>query len=133
MVTKVTKTLKILEKSRFAYVTFESYKGGMSVKESEIERFFVKECKKKGWLCLKFVSPSMSGLPDRIILAPKGRVFFAELKAPGKKPRRLQESVHKILFRFGFYICVIDSKEQASSYIAAFDLLGGGADEVYTP
>lgn len=133
MVTKVTKTLKILEKSRLAYVTFESYKGGMSVKESEIERFFVKECKKKGWLCLKFVSPSMSGLPDRIILAPKGRVFFAELKAPGKKPRRLQESVHKILFRFGFYICVIDSKEQASSYIAAFDLLGGGADEVYTP
>jgi hypothetical protein len=105
----------------------------MSVKESEIERFFVKECKKKGWLCLKFVSPSMAGLPDRIILAPKGRVFFAELKAPGKKPRRLQESVHKILFRFGFYICVIDSKEQASSYIAAFDLLGGGADEVYTP
>ena len=53
------------------------------MKESEIERFFVKECKKKGWLCLKFVSPSMSGLPDRIILAPKGRVFFAELKAPG--------------------------------------------------
>lgn len=103
------------------------------MKESEIERFFVKECKKKGWLCLKFVSPSMSGLPDRIILAPKGRVFFAELKAPGKKPRRLQESVHKILFRFGFYICVIDSKKQASSYIAAFDLLGGGADEVYTP
>lgn len=46
------------------------------MEESEIERFFVKECKKKGWLCLKFVSPSMSGLPDRIILAPKGRVFL---------------------------------------------------------
>lgn len=103
------------------------------MKESEIERFFVQECKKKGWLCLKFVSPSMSGLPDRIILAPKGRVFFAELKAPGKKPRRLQESVHKILIRLGFLICVIDSKELARTYIDAFDMAGGGGNEVYTP
>ena len=54
------------------------------MKESEIERFFVKECKKKGWLCLKFVSPSMSGLPDRIILAPKGRVF-CRAESPGKE------------------------------------------------
>ncbi len=103
------------------------------MKESEIERFFVQECKKKGWLCLKFVSPSTSGLPDRIILAPKGRVFFAELKAPGKKPRRLQESVHKILTGLGFTICVIDSKEMAKTYIDIFSLMGGDGNEIRTP
>lgn len=40
------------------------------MKESKIERFFIKECKKKGWLPLKFVSPSMPGLPDRMVLLP---------------------------------------------------------------
>ena len=56
------------------------------MKESKIERYFIKECKKKGWLPLKFVSPSMSGLPDRMVLLPGGRVSFVELKAEGEKP-----------------------------------------------
>ena len=102
-------------------------------KESEIERFFTQGCKKKGWLCLKFVSPSMTGLPDRIILMPKGRIFFAELKAPGKKPRPLQVVVHNRLRKLGFSVCVIDSKESAETYIDVFSLLGGDRNEVRTP
>lgn len=99
-------------------------------RESEIERFFVQGCKKKGWLCLKFVSPSMTGLPDRIILMPNGRMFFAELKAPGKRPRPLQAAVHNRLRKLGFSVCVIDSKETAETYLAIFGMLGGGRNEV---
>ena len=87
------------------------------MRESEIERFFVQNCKSKGWLCLKFVSPSMAGLPDRIILAPQGRVFFAELKAPGQRPRKLQTVTHNMLSRLGFDVAVIDSKEKAAEFI----------------
>lgn len=101
------------------------------MKESDIERFFVDECKKSGWLALKFISPSMSGLPDRIVLMPGGRLFFAELKAPGKKPRRLQKAVHARLTRLGFRVCVIDSKAAAKMYIEIFSMGGGGLNEVY--
>lgn len=109
------------------------------MRESEIERFFVKECKKRGWLCLKFVSPSMAGLPDRIVLAPHGRVFFAELKAPGQKPRKRQEAVHKILSQLGFYVGIIDSKEKAESFVNTadwslyLDKKKVAWDEVHTP
>ena len=37
---------------------------------------------KLGGLCLKWVCPGWSGVPDRILLLPGGRVQFAELKRP---------------------------------------------------
>jgi hypothetical protein len=32
-------------------------------------------------MCLKFTSPGAPGVPDRIVIAPDGRVYFVELKA----------------------------------------------------
>ena len=87
------------------------------MKESKIERFFIKECKKKGWLPLKFVSPSMSGLPDRMVLLPGGRVSFVELKAEGEKPRPLQTAVYRIFAGLGFHVYVVDSKSGVNAYV----------------
>lgn len=86
-------------------------------KEREIERFFTAECKRKNGLAVKLVSPSMAGLPDRIVLLPGGRVFFAELKAPGKRPRPLQAAVHNILRQMGFRVYVIDSRDTAREVV----------------
>lgn len=51
--------------------------------EKEIERKLkvLVEGKLRG-LCLKWVCPGWSGVPDRILLLPGGRVQFAELKRP---------------------------------------------------
>lgn len=83
------------------------------MEEREIERFFTAECKRNNGLALKLASPSMAGLPDRIVLMPGGRVFFAELKAPGKRPRPLQAAMHNMLRQMGFRVYVIDSKDMA--------------------
>ena len=88
--------------------------------EKEIEeklRFFVKS---HGGIALKFTSPGFDGMPDRLILLPNGRIAFAELKAPGKKPRKLQLARHRLLRKLGFKVFVIDSKEQ----------IGGVIDEI---
>ena len=58
--------------------------------EKEIEQKLVRAVKAAGGICPKFVSPGMDGMPDRLILMPGGHMAFAELKAPGKKPRPLQ-------------------------------------------
>lgn len=87
-------------------------------KEREIERFFAAECKRKNWLAVKLASPSMAGLPDRMVLMHGGGVFFAELKAPGKRPRPLQTAVHNMLRDMGFRVYVIDSREKAREAVA---------------
>lgn len=55
-----------------------------------------------GAVCLKFVSPGYTGVPDRIILLPGGRVIFVELKQPGKVERERQRYVQSVLRRLGF-------------------------------
>ena len=56
----------------------------MSYLEQALERKLRLEVKAKGGLALKFVSPERAGVPDRLVLIPEGRVYFIELKAPGK-------------------------------------------------
>jgi len=54
----------------------------MNKLEKEIERKLRLMVTKHGGLCLKWVCPGWSGVPDRIVLMPGGRVYFVELKRP---------------------------------------------------
>ena len=54
--------------------------------EKQIETAFVKATHQRGGLCLKFISPSTAGVPDRLVLLPDGHMGFVEMKAPGKRP-----------------------------------------------
>ena len=92
------------------------------MREKQIENKLATEAKKLGGIALKFVSPSLDGMPDRLVLMPDGHIAFVELKAPGKKPRPLQLSRHRLLRSLGFRVYVIDSVEQ----------IGGMLDEIRT-
>ncbi len=87
------------------------------MREKEIEQKLVDTVKKHGGICPKFVSPGFSGMPDRIVLLPKGKFAFVELKAPNKKPRPLQVVRHKLLMGLGFRVYVIDEMEQIRGVI----------------
>lgn len=80
--------------------------------EKTIEKQLTTSVKKAGGIAVKFVSPSFAGMPDRLVLLPDGLITFVELKAPGKKPRPLQEARHRLLRSLGFNVYVIDSTEQ---------------------
>ena len=82
------------------------------MKETEIEKKLVLKVKAKGGIAPKFVSPSYAGMPDRLVLLPGGVFAFAELKAPGMKPRPLQVTRHRMLRSLGFKVYVIDGTEQ---------------------
>ena len=90
------------------------------MRESSIERKLVTEAKKRGGLAVKFVSPGLDGVPDRLVLFPGGRLAFVELKAPGKKPRPLQVKRAQQFTALGFRVYCIDGKEQ----------IGGVLDEI---
>ena len=87
------------------------------MREKIVEQKLVKVAKAKGGIAPKFTSPGFDGMPDRLVLLPGGKMGFAELKAPGKKPRPLQEARHRLLRRLGFKVYVIDRLEQIESVL----------------
>ena len=88
--------------------------------EKQIEQKLVKAVKAKGGLAPKFVSPGFDGVPDRIVLLPRGRIAFIELKAKGRKMRPLQVRRKRQLESLGFSVYCIGSPEQ----------IGGILDEI---
>ncbi len=77
--------------------------------EKTVEAYLRRRVKEAGGLALKFVSPGWTGVPDRIILMPGARVYFAETKDRGKKPKPRQRRVHQILQGLGFKVYVPDT------------------------
>lgn len=87
------------------------------MKEAGIEKRLKNEIEKIGGKALKFVSPGVSGVPDRILLLPHGKMIFVELKAPGKKPSPIQEYRAKEYRALGFDVRCIDSTESIMELI----------------
>lgn len=79
--------------------------------EKDIERLLVNEVAKLGGLAIKLAAIHFSGLPDRLVLLPKERLFFAELKTTGQKPRPLQVYICNKIQKLGFKVYVIDTKQ----------------------
>lgn len=91
--------------------------------ESSLESKFRKRIKALGHgvLCLKFVSPGFTGVPDRIILLPGAHVVFAELKQPQKKedPKKRQPYVQGLLRKLGFPVfSAVNTEEKINAVVA---------------
>ena len=82
------------------------------MREKAVEAKLTRAVKAEGGMCPKLVSPGTDGMPDRMVLLPKGRIGFVEVKAPGKKPRPLQQRRHEQLRDLGFTVSVLDDPEQ---------------------
>ena len=88
------------------------------MREKVIETKLKQAVRQSGGLALKFVSPGFNGVPDRLLLFTGGRAAFAEVKAPGQKPRLLQVHRMEQLRRLGFKVFVIDNTEQIGGVIS---------------
>lgn len=87
------------------------------MKEKQIEQKLVDEVKNiNGW-CLKLTS--MIGIPDRLVLLPRGKIGFVEVKAPGKKPRVIQVKRMKQLSAWGFRCFVLDDLSEIGEILNA--------------
>lgn len=88
-----------------------------AVRERAVERYLIDRCRTTRILCLKFVSPGVDGVPDRVLIAP-ARTLFAEVKRPGGRLRPLQRAVVARMRRHGADVRVIDSFETVDALIA---------------
>ena len=67
------------------------------MKESDIEKILTTEIRKIDGRTYKWVSPGNSGVPDRIVFLPGGRVYFVELKTDtGKVSAQQKIQINRI-------------------------------------
>ena len=90
--------------------------------EKQIETKVCDYAKSKGVLAYKFTSPARSAVPDRLFIAPDGRVWFCEFKRAGQKPTEAQAREHTRLRAQKVNVFVIDDVETGKSMV---DLMVG--------
>lgn len=86
--------------------------------EGRLERRFRQEVKKRGGRALKFTSPGMRGVPDRIVLLPGAKTIFVELKAPGEKREPIQLKRAQELWALGYRVYCLDSNAAIDRFVA---------------
>jgi hypothetical protein len=77
------------------------------VLENKIESKVREYALSLGFLVYKFTSPARAAVPDRLFIY-KGKHFFIEFKATGKKPTPAQEREHAKLRGGGATVFVVD-------------------------
>ena len=88
--------------------------------EAKIEAKFRQAIKKNGGICFKFVSPGYSGVTDRLVLIPGGKVVFTEIKAPGGKLSALQVQFARLLEFYKAEYEVIWCEEDIEKFIEKY-------------
>lgn len=95
--------------------------------EKQIEIRLGKILRSNGYLYYKFVSPGNDGVPDRIVIAPDGRVMFVELKADGGTLSEIQKFQIRKMLNTGTRVRVIrgwDEAQQLVEELLAGDMIG---------
>lgn len=87
------------------------------MRESQIEARLSRGVKQAGGLCLKWVSPGCTGVMDRIVLLPGGRVIFVELKQPGGRLSERQKWMRDVLSGLGMDVRCLWNKEQVDKFL----------------
>ncbi len=88
----------------------------MTQLEKDIEKKLRLMMIRHSGLCLKWVCPGWSGVPDRIVLLPGGRIMFVETKRPkGGKLSAMQKWWRKTLGELGFQVYVVWTVEDINT------------------
>jgi hypothetical protein len=94
------------------------YKGGLTMAlERNIERKLVRGVKAMGGIAYKWVSPGNTGVPDRIVIFPDGKIEFVELKTETNKPTPLQTAQMKRLQHMNCVVYVLRGEAAVNEYL----------------
>ncbi|MBW0761349.1 VRR-NUC domain-containing protein [Mammaliicoccus lentus] len=85
--------------------------------EKSIEKYLKTNIELLNGFCLKWVSPGTKGVPDRIILMPKGKTYLVELKTEKGKTSATQKYIHKKFKEIDHKVYILNSKIEVDKFI----------------
>lgn len=97
------------------------------MRENRVEKTLRVEIKALGGWAIKLL-PSVSGLPDRMVLLPGGRVIFVELKSPTGTVAPHQTVIHGRLRHLGFEVLVLSSPDAVKEWVKGLDATASVGD-----
>ena len=86
--------------------------------ESKVESELVKKCKQLGFKTYKIIQQTHA--PDRLIITPKGVLFFIECKATGEKPRAGQYREHRRIRKLNTSVYVLDHTKDIDTILGNY-------------
>ena len=90
--------------------------------ESAVEKNSVKWAKEQGWQAWKLVNLGSRGFPDRWFVKPGPKIVIIEFKAPGKRARKLQVHICRMLIELGFNVHLdVDDEELAKRILRNYE------------
>lgn len=94
------------------------------MKESQIEQRLVRKVREQGGLCYKFVSPANPGVPDRIVITPKGQTIYVELKTEVGRLANIQKWQIGQMQQRGADVRVLRGLSEVEAFVG--EVFGGG-------
>lgn len=85
------------------------------MRESDIEKYLVSQCRRRGYECRKNVSPGRRGPLDRLVLASYPVMAFVEVKAPEGHTSSAQDREIVRLEALGYPVYVLQNKDSVDS------------------
>lgn len=87
------------------------------MRESVIEARLRDGVKALGGICWKFVSPGTTGVPDRLIILPGGKIIFVELKADTGRTSDIQQYRINELRNIGADVRILKGLSQVMAFL----------------
>lgn len=79
------------------------------MRERDLDRMFVRECKRRGVVTYKTSSVGARGFADRTLVGPGRRLGFVELKARGGKLTRHQETFFNTVYDTSVFLWLLEA------------------------
>lgn len=92
------------------------------IREREIEKRLVDGVKSRGGHAIK-LSPTLKGLPDRLLILQGGKTLFVELKQPDGRVASIQRYWQKRLQQMGHDSRIISSTAEVDALLEEIDKL----------
>lgn len=89
-------------------------------RELSAERLLVRHARARGGIAIK-LSPTVAGVPDRLVILPGGRMYMVELKAPNGKLSPVQHHVHDLLRKLGIRVHVLYGMKGVDEWFGTLD------------
>ena len=91
-------------------------------REATVEARLRDEMTRRGCLCYKWVSPGNTGVPDRIIITPRGEFILIELKTERGRLSAVQKTQIRQLRAHGVETWVLYGAEDVARFIKNYDM-----------
>lgn len=91
-------------------------------REREVESYLAAQCRKRRWYCVK-QAPTLTGIPDRLIITEHGLMVFVEVKDRQGKTSLAQDLLHQDFAERGVLVFTVYSKEEVDTLLEDLHML----------